>query len=53
VTGFPYALSNSFGCWAWDTTNAANKVIPTNNSGASVTFAGTTTDTFKFLCIGA
>lgn len=52
VTGFPYTANNSFGCYAWDTTNAANKVIPSNNSGSSVTFTGITTDTFKFFCIG-
>lgn len=52
VTGFPFSASNTFGCFAWDVTNAANKVTVVNNSGARVTFTGTMTDTFRFFCTG-
>lgn len=52
ITGFPFSASNSFSCDAWDVTNSANKVTPSNNSGSSVTFTGTTTDGFRFTCKG-
>lgn len=46
-----FTSSASYSCTATDTT-ASNSISVTYTSGSSVTFNGTGTDTFRYLCVG-